>query len=58
MINELNEREVKAYNERLKYAVAEELGLLGKVKEQGWGSLSASETGKIGGMVAKKRKQG
>ncbi|HCC08108.1 MAG TPA: hypothetical protein DEP72_08150 [Clostridiales bacterium] len=41
-------------NIRLKYEVAEELGLLDKLKEHGFKGLSASETGKIGAMVKKR----
>ncbi len=41
--------------ERVKYEVAEELGLLDKVLEHGWKSLSSKETGKIGGIISKKR---
>ena len=43
--------------ERLKYEVAKELGIYEKVLEQGWGSLTAKETGKIGGMVAAIKKK-
>ena len=43
--------------EKLKYEVAEELGLLDKVLSQGWKSLTSKETGRIGGLVTKKRKQ-
>ena len=35
--------------EELKYEIAEELGLLERVMENGWKSLSAKETGRIGG---------
>ena len=42
-------------DERLKYEVIEELGLFEKVKSQGWKSLSAKETGRIGGLVTKKK---
>ena len=42
--------------EKLKYEIAEELGLIGKVVDSGWKSLSAKETGRIGGLVAKKEK--
>jgi len=38
-------------DELLKYEVAEELGLIDKVKQFGWKSLSAKETGRIGGLV-------
>lgn len=43
--------------EKLKYEVAEELGLLNRVLEQGWGSLSAKETGRIGGIVSKRKQK-
>ena len=43
--------------EKLKYEVAEELGLLDKVMEQGWRSLTSKETGRIGGLVTKKTPQ-
>lgn len=42
--------------EKLKYEIAEELGLLDKVLEDGWKSLSSKETGRIGGLVAKRRR--
>ena len=37
--------------ERLKYEIAEESGLLDRVLENGWKSLSAKETGKVGGII-------
>lgn len=43
--------------EKLKYEIAEELGLLDKVMTQGWRSLSSKETGRIGGLVTKKRRE-
>lgn len=44
-------------DDRMKYEIAEELGLLEKVKEQGWKSLSAKETGRIGGLMTKKKRE-
>ena len=44
-------------DEKLKYEIAEELGLLVKVMEEGWKSLSSKETGKIGGLMTKKKKE-
>lgn len=42
----------------VKYEMAKELGLYDQVIEKGWGSLSARQTGKIGGMIAgEKRKK-
>lgn len=43
--------------EKMKYEIAEELGLLEKVLKEGWRSLSSKETGKIGGLVTKKRRE-
>lgn len=43
--------------EKLKYEISEELGLLDKVLETGWKSLSAKETGRIGGLMTKRRRE-
>lgn len=43
--------------EQLKYEIAEELGLLDKVREGGWRSLTAKESGRIGGLISKKRRE-
>lgn len=43
--------------EELKYEIAEELGLLDKVMECGWKTLSAKETGRIGGLMTKRKKE-
>ena len=43
--------------EKLKYEIAEELGLLDNVLETGWKSLSAKETGRIGGLMTKRRRE-
>ena len=57
------EKEVEAYlrgdlpeEERIKYELAEELGILDKVLENGWKSLSAKETGRIGGLMTGRKK--
>ena len=44
-------------NMKLKYEIAEELGLLDKVLKNGWKSLTAKETGRIGGLVTKRKKR-
>ena len=44
--------------EMAKYEIAAELGLLDKVLEHGWKSLTSKETGRIGGMVTKRKKTG
>lgn len=43
-------------NEKLKYEIAEELGLLDKVNTLGWKGLTAKETGRIGGIMTKRKK--
>ena len=40
--------------ERMKYEIAMELGLYDKVLNEGWKSLSAKETGRIGGILSKR----
>ena len=42
--------------EKVKYEIAEELGLLDKVMEYGWKSLTSKETGRIGCLVTKKKR--
>ena len=43
--------------EQLKLEIAEEIGVFDKIIKSGWRSLSAKESGKIGGMMAKRKKQ-
>ena len=43
--------------EKIKYEVAEELGLLDRVLSEGWKSLTSKETGRIGGIVTKKKRK-
>ena len=58
------DKEVESYlkgefpeEEKLKYEIAGELGLLDQVLENGWKSLSAKETGRIGGLMTRRKKQ-
>ena len=58
------EKEVEAYlkgvlpeEQKLKYEIAQELGILDKVLESGWKSLSAKETGSFRCLPAIKRKE-
>ena len=41
-----------------KYEVAKELGIYDKVLEKGWGSLTAEEIGRVGGVLRKRRNSG
>lgn len=43
--------------ERMKYEIAKELGLLERVREVGWAGLTAKETGRIGGLIKSRSKQ-
>lgn len=43
--------------DKMKLEIAEELGLLDKVQEGGWKALSAKETGRIGGLMTKKKRE-
>jgi len=42
--------------EALKYEIAEELGLTDKIDACGWSGLTAEETGRIGGLMTKRKK--
>jgi hypothetical protein len=44
-------------DELLKMQVARELGLMDKVMRDGWKSLTAKETGRIGGLMSRRQKQ-
>lgn len=41
----------------MKYEIAEELGLLEKVQKVGWKGLTSKESGKIGGIMGKRKRQ-
>ena len=43
--------------ERMKFEIATELGLADKVIAGGWRSLTSKESGKIGGMVTKRKRE-
>ncbi len=51
------EKHIDEEKEKLKYEIAEELGLLDKVKEGGWKSLTSKETGRIGGLMTKRKRE-
>ena len=43
--------------EKIKDEIADELGLKEKVDEYGWAGLTAEETGRIGGIMTKRKKE-
>jgi len=40
----------------MKYEIAAELGLIDKISDGGWKSLTAKESGRIGGILAKRNR--
>ena len=44
-------------NDLMKMEIAEELGLMEKVQASGWKSLTAKESGRIGGLMTKRKKE-
>lgn len=51
---ELTEAEKKDL--RMKMEIAEELGLLEKVEQMGWKGLTSRESGRIGGIMGKRKR--
>lgn len=43
--------------DRMKFEIAKELGLADKVVAGGWRSLTAKESGRIGGLMTKKKRE-
>ena len=41
---------------KMKYEIAEELGLLDKISENGWKGLTSRERGRIGGIMGKRKR--
>lgn len=44
--------------EKMKMEIAEEIGLGDKIREVGWENLTARETGRVGGIMARRLKKG
>ncbi|MBP7073193.1 MAG: alpha/beta-type small acid-soluble spore protein [Clostridia bacterium] len=43
--------------DKMKYEIANELGLGEKLSQVGWGGLTAEETGRIGGLITRKKRR-
>lgn len=43
--------------EHLKFEIAEELGLGNQVIKEGWRSLTSKESGRIGGLMTKRKRE-
>ncbi|MCT4604883.1 MAG: alpha/beta-type small acid-soluble spore protein [Marinisporobacter sp.] len=50
-------KKIETIEDKWKYEIAKELGLMEKVETLGWGGLTAKETGRIGGLITVKKKQ-
>lgn len=48
---------IETLEDKLKYEIAEELDLMGKIKKVGWGGLTAKESGKIGGLITVRKRE-
>ena len=55
--NDKKDNKPKTKEDILKYEIASELGLMDKIKENGWKSLTARESGRIGGIMTTRKKQ-
>ncbi len=42
---------------KMKYEIARELGLMDKIEQFGWKGLTSRESGKIGGLMGKRKKK-
>lgn len=50
-------KKIETLEDKWKYEIADQLGLLDKVEQLGWGGLTAKETGRIGGLITVKKKK-
>ncbi len=44
-------------DQKMKLEIAEELGLLDKIQSDGWKGLTPKETGRIGGLMTKRKRE-
>jgi hypothetical protein len=56
-IHKIKKEKVLTENDLMKFEIAEELGLMDKVRQSGWKSLTAKESGRIGGLMNKRNKE-
>lgn len=53
----MKKKKKETLEDKLKYEIAEELGLMDKIDEVGWGGLTAKESGRIGGLITVKKRE-
>lgn len=54
-IKTLDDVKLLPIQEQQKYEIANELGYFDRVVKDGWGALTAQESGKIGGIIASRK---
>lgn len=52
-----NKKKKETLEDKLKYEIAEELGLMDKIDDVGWGGLTAKESGRIGGLITVRKRE-
>ncbi|WP_132995987.1 small, acid-soluble spore protein, alpha/beta type [Sporanaerobacter acetigenes] len=57
MAKNKKKEKIETLENKLKYEIAEELGLMDKINEVGWGGLTAKESGKIGGIITVRKRK-
>lgn len=50
-------KKIETLEDKLKYEIAGELGLLDKIEEVGWAGLTAKESGRIGGLITVRKRK-
>lgn len=50
-------KKIETPNDKLKYEIAKELGLMEKIERLGWGGLTAKESGRIGGIMTLRNRE-
>lgn len=57
MTRKNKKKKIITIEDKLKYEIADELGLTDKIEEVGWAGLTAKESGRIGGLVRVRKKE-
>ena len=57
MSKKKKKKKIETLEDKMKYEIAGELGLLEKIESSGWGNLTAKESGKIGGIITARKKE-
>lgn len=57
MSKKKSKNKIETVTDKLKYEIADELGLTDKIKEVGWAGLTAKESGRIGGLITVRKRQ-